>query len=105
MFTPETGEEGLLRLQTAFSEIKKKTAITALPPKPTAKIKKIAPSRAIYMETKEIPVEQSIGKICADLSVNCPPAIPIVICGEIIDRNAVENFRYYGISKIKVIDE
>lgn len=105
MFTPETGEEGLLRLQTAFSEIKKKTAITALPPKPTAKIKKIAPSRAIYMETKEIPVEQSIGKICADLSVNCPPAIPIVICGEVIDRNAVENFKYYGISKIKVIDE
>lgn len=105
MFTPETGEEGLLRLQTAFSEIKKKTAITALPPKPTAKIKKIAPSRAIYMETKEIPVEQSIGKICADLSVNCPPAIPIVICGEVIDRNAVENFKYYGISKIRVIDE
>ena len=105
MFTPETGKEGLLRLQQAFYEIEKKCAITALPPKPTAKIKKIAPSRAIYKGIKEIPVEQSIGKICADLSVSCPPAIPIVICGEEIDETAVESFKYYGVTKVKVIDE
>ena len=105
MFTPETGKEGLLRLQQAFYEIEKKGAITALPPKPTAKIKKIALSRAIYKGIKEIPVEQSVGKICADLSVSCPPAIPILICGEKIDETAVESFKYYGVSKVKVIDE
>lgn len=104
MFTPEIGQEGINRLYRAFSQIKRREAVTARPPRLTLKTKKITPSGAVYSNTKEIPSEKSIGKICADLSVNCPPAIPIVICGEEIDKNAAECFKYYGISKIRVID-
>jgi arginine/lysine/ornithine decarboxylase len=37
--------------------------------------------------------------------VGCPPAIPIVICGEEIDKKAISAFKYYGIEKCLVVGE
>ena len=51
------------------------------------------------------PIEQNIGKISADLAVTCPPAIPIVICGEEITKETVDCFKYYGIKTCAVVDE
>jgi arginine/lysine/ornithine decarboxylase len=52
----------------------------------------------------EIEVEKAIGKVLATANVSCPPAIPILVCGEIIDENAINCFKYYGIQKCRVVD-
>ena len=59
-------------------------------------------SEALFCEAEEIPIQDSIGKIAASPTVNCPPAIAVVVCGEIIDESAKECMEYYGIEKIKV---
>jgi len=41
----------------------------------------------------------------AAATVGCPPAVPIVVCGERIDDAAVECFRYYGIECCLVVRE
>lgn len=105
MFTPETGKEGLERLYTALSRISRRPPIESCPPAPSLKARRLTPKQALLLPYKELPVEQCIGKIAADISVNCPPAVPVIICGEEIDQDAAESFKYYGVSKLRVIDE
>ena len=51
------------------------------------------------------PVEQAEGKILASVSVTCPPAVPIAICGERINASAAECFAYYGIDYCLTVDD
>ena len=52
---------------------------------------------------EEIDGEKAAGRILASPSVSCPPAVPILICGEVIDEDAASAFKYYGIDKIYVV--
>ena len=45
------------------------------------------------------------GRVLAVATVGCPPAVPIVVCGERIDVSAVKCFEYYGIEKVSVVKE
>lgn len=103
MLTPETGDGGLARLRDALISIKKKESIGEKPPRLTPRITKISAREAIMSPKEKIPTDKALGRILADLSVSCPPAIPIVTCGEIIDENAIELFEYYGIDTVSVI--
>jgi len=48
-------------------------------------------------------VEDAVGRILASATVGCPPAVPIVVCGEKIDSAAVECFKYYGTDSCRVV--
>lgn len=52
---------------------------------------------------EEIPVEAAEGRICAAVKVPCPPAVPIAVSGEIIDRSCINIFKRYGISTVIVV--
>ena len=45
------------------------------------------------------------GRVLTSLNVSCPPAVPIVVSGEKIDRNAIRAFSYYGIAHCFVMTE
>ena len=60
---------------------------------------------AVMCPQEVLPVEQSAGRVLAAASVNCPPAVPIVVCGEEIDQSAMRCFRYYDIEKVAVVKE
>lgn len=63
----------------------------------------ISPREAMLSASETVPAEQSLGRICACPTVSCPPAVPIVMSGERISRQAIELMHYYGIKKIEVI--
>lgn len=58
---------------------------------------------AVFSECETISVEKAEGRICASVKVPCPPAVPIVASGEIIDRNSINIFLKYGISTVIVV--
>ena len=60
---------------------------------------------AIMSPREEISVSAAEGRIIADVCVGCPPAVPIAVSGEIIDKNAVKCFEYYGIESCTVIKQ
>ncbi len=105
MLTPETGVNGLEKLKEVLLALPKKQPITVIPPVLTPKRKRLLPEQAIYLPSQELDIYKCIGRVLAVPSVNCPPAIPIVVCGEEIDENAVKSFEYYGIKSCKVVDE
>lgn len=105
MCTPETGENGLRRATEAFAEIEKRSPITAAPPMIPRGTQAVSLREAMTSPFSTIAAEESKGRILASPSVNCPPAVPIVVSGEVIGEDAIRCFRYYGIDLCDVVDE
>ena len=61
--------------------------------------------KALLEERETISVGDSVGRICADPLVSCPPAIPVLVSGERIEERDLEIFNYYGIKNISVVKE
>ncbi|MCI8751082.1 MAG: amino acid decarboxylase [Lachnospiraceae bacterium] len=60
---------------------------------------------AVFAPTEIIDVKDSPGRICAAETVSCPPAVPIAVCGEVIDENMAKLFEIYNIQKVCVVKQ
>ncbi len=105
MLTCELGEEALELIYTCIISIPQRQPILVFPPKPNTVNKKMSVREAVFSLSEKIDVYDSVGRILSDTSVGCPPAVPIVISGEVITESAVKCFEYYGIKKISVVKE
>ena len=103
MITPEIGKAGLDRLEKALMELPAKTAILEAPPKFHLPQRALSIRVAAFSESEVIPVAEGLGRILASPTVGCPPAVPVVACGERIDEAALNCFRYYGINTCTVV--
>lgn len=103
MFTPETGSDALTYIYNVLASVQKREKITECPPRPAVKKKRMPLKDALFAVSEELPIENCLGRVMASAAVNCPPAIPIVICGEEIDSSAIECFKYYGIKSCRVV--
>lgn len=103
MLTPEIGTEGAERLVNVLLSIPKKTEITKKPPCLNAAEKVLLVRTATLSPSERIPIKDSVGRVLATFNVSCPPAIPIIVCGERITENTVRLFEYYGVSSCEVI--
>ena len=105
MVTPGTGEEEMRRLETCLSAVTFRGPVLSAPPTPGKPEPVMRPREAILAPYEVVPAEESLGRILAAPGVSCPPAVPVVLCGERIDTAAVNMFRYYGIRTCEVVRE
>jgi len=103
MLTPDVGEDGLKALQAALLSIDKKETIQKKSPVITKPEKVMGVADAVFAASEELFVKDCLGRVLSQASVSCPPAVPIVVCGELIDKNAIECMEYYGIEKCVVV--
>lgn len=103
MLTPRNTPEELDRLRAALCALPR-GARQEMPPIALARPKAACPPRqAAFAPRETIPVENSLGRILALANVSCPPAVPIVMCGEEIDEAAQEALCRCGIEEVTVI--
>ena len=103
MLSPTLGADGVERLTAILANIPKKEAITVAPPAISRAERVLSAREAMLSACEPLPVADCEGRILADAGVGCPPAVPILVCGERIDRTAIEAFRYYGVERCNVI--
>lgn len=103
MFSTNTQEEDFQRLSDFFENIKRREKIDEQAPKIAKLERKISIRQALFSQSECVDVINAKGRILASPCVSCPPAIPIAVCGEVIDETAVEAFLYYGILQVDVI--
>ena len=60
---------------------------------------------AVFSPCETICSDEAVGRICASPVVSCPPAIPVVVSGETITKQAVDVLRHYRITRITVVKE
>ncbi|MDE5852778.1 MAG: aminotransferase class I/II-fold pyridoxal phosphate-dependent enzyme [Oscillospiraceae bacterium] len=58
---------------------------------------------AYFSESTKVPAKSSLGKICARCEWECPPGIPIVVAGEIINDQTIDLLNKNNIDFIYVI--
>ena len=61
------------------------------------------PREAMLAPFETLPREQALGRVLAAPTVSCPPAVPILVCGERIDAQALALFAYYGLDRLDVV--
>lgn len=105
MFTPEIGDDGIERVGRLLCSLERREAIDELPPRIPRGERVVSPRDAMLSPSRRIRVEDAEGRILASPSVSCPPAVPIIACGERIGKDAVKCFEYYGISECRVLEE
>lgn len=110
MFSPENSETDLKKLETAllaYPLANKKSDMQELFDGIENRIvhgeRVMSIRSAIFAASEVVDVNTAKGRICASPTVSCPPAVPIVMSGEIINADHVKLFEYYGIEKVSVV--
>ncbi len=103
MLSAESSEELLTQLEQALYQIPPKLPVKEVSPA-FAPGKQVMTIREAVLACSEfLPAQQCRGRILAVPTVGCPPAVPILVCGEKIDDHAIKCFAYYGITECCVV--
>ena len=104
MCTPRNTDEELSRIALALCALPAREPLsktdTAMPQNAE---RALSIREAILATQQRIPVEKTVGCICAAPCVSCPPAIPIAVSGERITREHIALFKAYGIEEIDIV--
>ena len=102
---PSTSLNGaaLAKLLDVLTSLPKKDKIITSSTTPSLPKRATSIREATLSRCEWIPVCEAKGRILASVTVGCPPAVPIAVCGEIIDDAAIECFKYYGIERCSVV--
>lgn len=97
MLSPMNYPQEISYLQDVLCSLPRYAPLTDAPPViPTAETV-LHPCDVMFADTEVLPAADCIGRICAEFALSCPPAVPIVMCGERISPEAVLAMQYYGI--------
>ena len=103
MLSCQLGKDGLERLSKAFDTILPKAPIRECPPHAALPRRVMSVRDAMFANSEWVAIEAAKGRILSSLSLSCPPAVPIAVCGEQIDENVLTLFDYYGIDRCRVV--
>ena len=103
MFTPEISDGELERFENALLSIERRAEMCEKAPLVSISERKMSIREATMSPCETLPVEKCEGRVLARLGVSCPPAVPIGICGEMVTREMINAFKYYGADSCAVI--
>lgn len=105
MLTPYNDTDELNRLEAVLCGLPQRAPVAAVPPSAPRPVPVLTPRQAILSESETLPIAQCLNRVSAAAAISCPPAIPLAVCGERIDRQVLDCFRYYGITHCAVVKE
>ena len=104
MLTPEICDDAIERLMRVFSSLEKRAPLsTEIPRVRDGHKVSLSVREAVFSDIERIPVSKAAGRIAAAPTVSCPPAVPIVVSGEVIEEEDISLFIYYGINEVDVV--
>lgn len=103
MLSPFNREIDFERIENFLKNLKRRAPIeeenlTVKIPKPALSIRE-----AIFKNSVNVSVENALGRISAETKIKCPPGVPVIVAGEIIDEDAQKILKMSSISSINVI--
>ncbi|MBO5262461.1 MAG: aminotransferase class I/II-fold pyridoxal phosphate-dependent enzyme [Clostridia bacterium] len=101
----ENGIDEIRKLFRILSSIETKAPlscekITVAHPK-----KKMSIRQAAYLPREQISVESALGRTLATSSISCPPAVSLIVCGEVFDEGTIALSKKYGINHVFVVKD
>lgn len=105
MISPENNAEDFDLLIKTLKKIETRSEIISQPPGVYRGEKVLTLREAVFSESETVPTDKALGRVCADTALQCPPAIPVVTCGERISKEHIRALTYYGKREIRTVTE
>ena len=105
MFSPANREADYTCIDEALRALPRRQPLNETAPILCRPQAKMSLREALFAPAEVRPVEQCIGRVLASPTVGCPPAVPVLVGGEVVDNSAVAVFRYYGYPSLRVVKE
>ncbi len=105
MVSPSNTADDIEKLVDVLLSIPTKQPINEAIPDIPAPVCSMPPRQAVMSMSEKLDVRQCEGRILALPSVSCPPAIPIAVCGEKLEKEHLAVFEYYGVKYIDVVKD
>ncbi len=103
MLSPLWEEKEIAKLLGVLLSIPALTPLKEAPPTIHIPEKAMSVRQASLSPMEIISVNKAEGRVLAATTVGCPPAVPIILCGEVINKNTISIFEYYNIKECTVI--
>lgn len=103
MVTPAITEADLEQLTKVLLSLPRREALYQCPPALTRPKRAMSIREAMLSPAETLPVSDCLGRVLAAATMGCPPAVPIVVSGEVIDESALACLAYYGIKACAVV--
>lgn len=105
MLTPENSEADFRAIYDAFCGYKPTQGGIESLPALGCPIRRMSIREAMFAPSERITPREALGRITAQSTISCPPAVPVVISGEEVTREAIEVLTAYEIEYIDVVKE
>jgi len=105
MFSTAHTAEDLASVEGALCALPRLAALTETPPSLTPPKAVMSPRGALFAPAEVLPVAACVGRVLASPTVGCPPAVPVLVGGEVVDASAAAVFAYYGYDTLRVVKE
>ena len=103
MFAPANGTDDFARVQTVLCALPKKEALADLPPVMSRPPMATGLREALFAKAEVLPLTECLGRVVASPTAGCPPAVPVLVGGEVVDQSAIALFEYYGYTTLRVV--
>ena len=103
MFTPAISDRDIQRLTEVLFALPRRTPLLLCQPPSLRPARVMSIREALLSPSEVLPARDCVGRVLAAATVGCPPAVPIVVSGEVIDEAALACFDYYGIETCCVV--
>ena len=103
MPSPMQDADELFRMTEILCTVPQRDPIPETMPQLPAPVKACTPREAMLAPSAMVPVSQAAGRVCAEINVSCPPAVPLVMCGERISREAADCMNSLGQKQIRCL--
>lgn len=103
LFSTITTKADAERLYNALTSIRSKKPVERFNVPVLTPAKAMPPREAFFRKVSATPVPQAVGKICGGIYAPCPPCVPLIMPGEIIDSTCAEVLLKYGCQYIETL--
>ncbi len=104
MASPMNSPADFDKVYDCLKDMPSKEAISAIYPAVIKPESALSIHEASMKMGRLVPVDEAIGCVAGFCKTSCPPAVPIVMCGEVIDEAVAQSLKAFGFDKIYVID-
>lgn len=91
------------RLTRIFTDIPQKPPVRVEPHEILHPKKAMGVREALFSPHETVDIRRAAGKICGEIFSPCPPCVPLVTPGEVIDKSCVRELLRYGAEKIGIV--
>ena len=104
MFSPSNTADDLSRVETALQSVRMPRIFLESPRfEPGKPERAMSPREAFFADSESVPTERSAGRVAAESVTVCPPCVPAVAAGEVIDENVIKILKMYSIFSVNVV--